>query len=162
MHMFAGSGGDARGFADEGFEVTGLDMDPRACQDFRALTNRPAHVVDIAKLEPFDLSMVAACPDVLVLSAPCKSFSGLMSEAKASTDKYIEMSGLALRAIFLATEAWKKRPRLILFENVPRIKGKRGAHMLEQLRGLLTRYGYKLDGSRRKSAQVFGSRATSR
>lgn len=156
MHMFAGSGGDALGFAEAGFEVVGLDLDPRACKDFRELTKRPAHVVDIAALEPFDLAMIGPCPDVLVLSAPCKSFSGLMSAKKAASDKYVEMSGLALRAIFLATEAWKVKPRLILFENVPRIKGKRGAAMLEQLRKLLAGYGYKLDERTHDCGEIGG------
>ena len=81
-------------------------------------------------------------PDVVFTSAPCKGFSGLLSGAKAESPKYQALNRLTLRGIWLALEAWADDPPgFFVFENVPRIV-QRGAHLLEQIVGLLQAYGY--------------------
>jgi hypothetical protein len=81
-------------------------------------------------------------PHVVFLSAPCKGFSGLLSETKSLTDKYQALNRLTLRGIWLMLEAYKDDPvELIVFENVPRI-ATRGRHLLDQIVGLLRAYGY--------------------
>lgn len=70
-------------------------------------------------------------------SAPCKGFSGLLSESKSKSDKYHALNQLALRGLRLALEAWKHDPiEFWLWENVPRI-ATRGRAVLDQMIGLL-------------------------
>lgn len=64
-----------------------------------------------------------------------------MPAATAATPKYVDMADLAVRGLFLALEAWEKKPRLILLENVPRIQS-RGRHLLDIIIGMLRSYGY--------------------
>jgi site-specific DNA-cytosine methylase len=69
--MFSGSGGLSDGFERAGFETTGLDFDPRACEDHRRLIGRPAHCVDIRAMGPADLrALHPECPDVLARARP--------------------------------------------------------------------------------------------
>ncbi len=75
------------------------------------------------------------------MSPPCKGASGLLSAAKAKTAKYRAMNRLALRWLELMLATWKERPKLILFENVPRLK-QRAAGMLRRVRRLLKGAGY--------------------
>lgn len=148
VHMFAGSGGCTLGFQRAGFRSLGsFDFDPAACRDLVRLTGGPAFCRDLAKLEPGDMNRDTGgvCPDVVVMSAPCKSFSGCMPAARAGEAHYVDMSQLAIRGMFLALEAWgKAKPKIILLENVPRIQT-RGASLLAQIVALLQRYGYATD-----------------
>ena len=81
-------------------------------------------------------------PDILFLSAPCKGFSGLLSETRSRTDKYQALNALTLHGVWLALEAWKNDPvSLIVFENVPRIAN-RGRSLLDRIVALLRSYGY--------------------
>ena len=76
------------------------------------------------------------------MSAPCKGFSGLLSETRSRTDKYQALNALTLRGVWLALEAWKNDPvSLIVFENVPRIAN-RGRTLLDRIVALLRSYGY--------------------
>jgi len=148
VHMFAGSGGCTLGFQRAGFRSLGsFDFDPAACRDLVKLTGGPAFCRDLAKMEPGDMNRDTGgvCPDVVVMSAPCKSFSGCMPAARAGEAHYVDMSQLAIRGMFLALEAWgKAKPKIILLENVPRIQS-RGASLLAQIVSLLQRYGYATD-----------------
>lgn len=147
VHLFAGSGGCTLGFARAGFRSLGsFDFDAAACRDLERLTGGPAFCVDLAAMQPGQmLELTGECPDVVVMSPPCKSFSGCMPAARAGEAHYVDMSQLAVRGVFLALEAWApKRPRLVLLENVPRIQS-RGAALLAQVVALLQRSGYTTD-----------------
>lgn len=81
-------------------------------------------------------------PHIVFLSAPCKGFSGLMSEGVSRTAKYLALSRLTLRGVWLVLEAYADDPvEMILFENVPRI-ATRGRAFLDQIGALLRQYGY--------------------
>lgn len=148
VHLFAGSGGCTLGFQRAGFRSLGsFDFDVKSCRDLERLTGGPAFCRDLAALQPAELRELTRgeCPDVVVMSPPCKSFSGCMPAARAGEDRYVDMSQLAVRGVFLALEAWApKLPRLVLLENVPRIQS-RGAELLAQVVALLQRYGYTTD-----------------
>lgn len=172
LHLFSGIGGGALGFQQATEEwkgirgefetLAGIDNDPEACADFRALTGAPAHCMDLFSPEdyvafhgqkppnewkevlPGDLLKATngRCPDVIFTSPPCKGFSGLLPSKSASSDKYQALNRLTVRGIFLALEAYKHDlPGLILLENVPRITS-RGAKLLKLIKGMLESYGY--------------------
>ena len=81
-------------------------------------------------------------PHIVFLSAPCKGFSGLLSETLSLTDKYQALNRLTLRGMWLTLEAFQDNPpELIIFENVPRI-ARRGRVLLDRIGALLRHYGY--------------------
>lgn len=144
LHLYAGMGGAALGYQRAGFHSVGaVDVDPLACRALEYLTGERATCADLGAMTPGELR--AAClgrPDVVALSPPCKSFSGCLPASVAVTDKYVDLSSLSLRGIWLALEAWAELPPpLICLENVPRITT-RGRHWLDQVTGLLHAYGY--------------------
>lgn len=154
LFLFSGIGAGALGFLDVQVELSGrrgrfrslggVDLDAVACKDFERLTHSPALVADIATMTPDELRAFAGerAPDVVFMSPPCKAFSGLMSPKKAATPKYVEMSRLAVDGVRLTLDAWgTDGPKLILFENVPRI-ATRGAKLLAEIRRLLRSRGY--------------------
>ncbi len=90
--------------------------------------------------------IVAACggraPDIIFLSPPCRSFSGLLPRGRTGEAKYRALSRLVCRGLFLVMEAFKADPpRLIILENVPRIE-QRGADLIDRNISLLQSYGY--------------------
>jgi site-specific DNA-cytosine methylase len=172
FHLFAGLGGGARGFnrgeARVGNLVArfrclgGIDVDPGAMRDFERLAGVPGTVLDLFDREqyrafhgresglewreatPQDIQRAAGGerPHIVFLSAPCKGFSGLLSEAKSRTDKYQALNRLTLRGVWLMLEAWTDDPpELVLFENVPRL-ATRGRALLDQITAMLRSYGY--------------------
>lgn len=171
-HLFCGLGGGARGFNRASARVGnmvarfqclgGIDVNRGAIKDFERLAGVPGTVLDLFDREqyiafhgkepprgwrpamPQDIvrSFSYLRPHILFLSAPCKGFSGLLSESKSKTAKYQALNKLTLRGVWLALEAYKDDPvELILFENVPRI-ATRGRHLLDQIVALLRSYGY--------------------
>lgn len=172
FHLFCGLGGGAAGFNMASPRVGnlqakfrcigGVDVDPAGIRDFQRLAGVEGTVLDMfdrdqyrafhgieppaewKEATPADIRRAAGNerPDIVFLSAPCKGFSGLLSEGKSKTDKYQALNGLALGGLLLMLEAWPDDPPdLILFENVPRI-ATRGRHLLDQITGLLRGYGY--------------------
>lgn len=153
LHLFCGLGGGALGFQEaEAFHkglrgrfqtLVGIDNDPEACKDFEALTGAPSLCRDVATMELEDMRAATGgiAPDVVFTSPPCKGFSGLLSNSKASTDRYQALNRLVFQGLYLILEAFDRKPRLILLENVPRIQN-RGKVLLRQVRELLMRYGY--------------------
>lgn len=171
-HLFCGLGGGAKGFnaarpvlgnQRARFRcVGGIDNDPAAIADFGRAAGVAGTVLDM-----FDRSQYTAFhgaeppatwreatpadihaafhherPHIVFLSAPCKGFSGLLSEGKSKTEKYQALNRLTLRGIWLLLEAYKDDPaEMLLFENVPRI-ATRGRHLLDQIGDLLRAYGY--------------------
>lgn len=132
-HMFCGIGGKALGAAaavatfgaaTARFETLGgIDIDPLACRDFEALTGAPALCADVHELQPADLRRFFGrrAPDVIMMSPPCKGFSGLLSAKRALEEKYQRMNALMERALFLIASTWPTPPSLVFVENVPRI-----------------------------------------
>lgn len=171
-HLFCGLGGGAKGFNDGYARVGnvqsksrcigGIDVDQAGINDFHKLGGSNGRVMDLfdrsqyiafhgkepptgwREMMPADIrrALNNERPDIRFLSAPCKGFSGLLSETKSKTNKYQALNRLTLRGIWLALEAYQDDPAdLILFENVPRIMN-RGRHLLDQITGLLRQYGY--------------------
>lgn len=159
LHLFSGSGGCTLGFVRAGLVSLGsLDFDPKACRDLERLTGTSSFCVDLAKLTVAELRALTGgrCPDVVVLSAPCKSFSGCMPAKRAGSEKYVKMSGLAVRGVFLALEAWApKQPRLFFFENVPRIQT-RGKALLASIVKMLQAKGYSVNQDTHDCGEVGG------
>lgn len=149
--MFCGSGGLSIGYDRAGFDTTGIDYDPRACEDHRNVGKTIQ--ADILAMGPGDLqALYPECPDVYGSSSPCIGFSGCLPEATSKTAKYQGFNSLALHGIQLGLEAWKgaktgrKVPGLIILENVPRIQS-RGKDLLRHMIGLLHAEGYAVEMS---------------
>lgn len=171
-HIFAGGGFGAKGFNKAKPSVGtmlghmrcvgGIDVDALAVKDFGVQTGVPGTCMDLFDLEqylafhghmpppgwkqamPVDIQRAFGFerPHIIFLSAPCKGFSGLLSQAKSLTDKYQALNRLTLRGVWLALEAFKDDPvEMIVFENVPRI-ATRGRYLLDQIIALLRSYGY--------------------
>lgn len=172
FHLFAGLGGGAKGFNRGRAELNGLraryrciggvDVSPAAIRDFNRLSGVKGTVLDMFDREqyrafhgqeppahwkeatPDDIRRAAGNehPHIVFLSAPCKGFSGLLSESRSKENKYQALNRLTTRGIFLMLEAFRDDlPEFILFENVPRIVT-RGRKLLDQITSLLNHYGY--------------------
>jgi site-specific DNA-cytosine methylase len=117
FHLFCGLGGGAKGFNRGRAQVGklraafrcigGVDVDPAAVLDFKRLTGVPATALDMFDREqylafhgheppedwreatPADIRNAAGNdrPHIVFLSAPCKGFSGLLSESRSKGDK---------------------------------------------------------------------------
>jgi site-specific DNA-cytosine methylase len=185
-HLFCGIGAGARGFNKARPKVGntvakfrclgGIDIDAQAIADFGRMTGAAGTVLDLADRSQYiaihgneppagwheattaDIhrAMGYERPHIWFLSAPCKGFSGLLSQAKSLTDKYQALNRLTLRGIWLALEAYKDDPvEMILFENVPRI-ATRGRHLLDQITSLLRSYGYAVAETTHDCGEIGG------
>lgn len=152
LFPFCGLGGGADGFARSRARlfgqtarfrvVGGIDFDAGSCADFEQIVGAPTLCADIARLTRSDLLQLwPDTPDVVFLSPPCKGASGLLPVEKSKAPKYQAMNRLALDWIELMLSAWDTPPRLVLIENVPRLK-QRASAMLRQIRSLLRKAGY--------------------
>jgi site-specific DNA-cytosine methylase len=185
-HLFCGIGAGAKGFNKARPSVGtltgrfrcigGIDSDRQAIEDFGRRTGTPGTVLDL-----FDRSQYIAFhgrepgaewreagttdihrafgyerPHIVFLSAPCKGFSGLLSESKSHTEKYQALNRLTLRGIWLTLEAYKDDPvEMLLFENVPRI-ATRGRQLLNQITALLRHYGYAVSETTHDCGELGG------
>ncbi len=172
FHLFCGLGGGAKGFnrgqarvgnTEAKFKcLGGIDVDAGAIADFQRLTGTPGTVLDMFSRDqytafhgheppsdwkeatPADIHAAAGNqrPNIIFLSAPCKGFSGLLSQTRSTTPKYQALNQLTVRGMWLALEAWAEDPpELIIFENVPRIAS-RGRELMNKITSMLQRYGY--------------------
>ena len=172
FHLFCGLGGGAKGFnagearvgaMEAEFRcIGGVDNDAAAIADFGRAAGTPGTVLDMFSREQFeafhgrepsadwrestpeDIQRAAGGerPHIVFLSAPCKGFSGLLSQTRSTTPKYQALNGLTLRGVWLMLEAWRDDPpELVIFENVPRIAN-RGRPLLDKIGALLEAYGY--------------------
>jgi site-specific DNA-cytosine methylase len=170
--LFCGIGGGAIGFnrgearvgstRAKSVCIGGIDVDAASCRDFETNVGVKATCLDLFTLEQYvafhgrmpPAGWTEAVPGAIIrafggrrpntafLSAPCKGFSGLLSESSSKLDKYQALNGLTLRGVWLLLEAYKDDPvELIVFENVPRI-ATRGRYLLDQIIALLRSYGY--------------------
>lgn len=171
-HLCCGSGFGAKGFRKGNARVGnlvakfrnigGVDVDPAGVRDFERFAGVKGTLLDLMSLEqyrafhghepppgwreatPDDIraAMGYERPHIWFISAPCKGFSGLLSEKASASAKYQALNGLTLRAVWLALEAYKDDPaEFILFENVPRIAN-RGRPLLRAIQALYDDYGY--------------------
>jgi site-specific DNA-cytosine methylase len=184
FHLCCGSGSGAAGFNDATAVmgklfgkfrcIGGIDVDPAACIDFEQLAGVKASLIDLMDEEQYSafhgdrpgrnwrpatpndiwLAQGREHPDVVFMSAPCKGFSGLLSEAASKSDKYQALNGLTLRGIWLLLEANKDKPiKIILFENVPRI-ATRGRYFLDQIAPLFRAYGYAMQETKHDCGEI--------
>lgn len=154
-HIFCGIGGKglgaaaavaAHGDVSATFEtVGGIDIDPLACRDFEMLVGAPALCADVHELQPADLRRFLGrrAPDVVMMSPPCKGFSGLLSAKRAAEPRYQLMNQLMERALFLVVSTWKTPPKLIFVENVPRIQS-RGRDTIRRCIAMGEAHGYAI------------------
>jgi site-specific DNA-cytosine methylase len=171
-HGFCGLAGGAKGFNRGSARVGnvqarfrcigGFDVDPAAIRDFGRLAGVPGTVLDLfdrhqyeawhgspppdgwceATAEDIRRSANYERPHIVFGSAPCKGFSGLLSNERSTSARYQALNQLAIRGLWLMLEAWRDDlPELVLWENVPRI-ATRGRAVLDQMVGLLRAYGY--------------------
>lgn len=172
FHLFCGLGGGAKGFNRGNARVGnmearfrcigGIDVDAGAIADFQRLAGTPGTVLDLfdrgqyqafhgeeppanwREATPEDIQAAAGGerPHIVFLSAPCKGFSGLLSQSRSATPKYVALNRLTERGVWLMLEAWRDDPpELIIFENVPRIAS-RGRHLLDRIVAMLEHYNY--------------------
>lgn len=134
--------------------IGGVDVDAAGVRDFERLVGVKGTVLDLFSRQQYidfhgkeppagwreattsDIHAAASNerPHIVFISAPCKGFSGLLSEILSRSRKYQALNGLTERAILLMLEAWKEDPpELIVFENVPRI-AHRGRALLDRIR----------------------------
>ncbi len=170
--MFSAIGAGAKGMAEARVSVAGMDgewqclggmdIDAHANAVFERELGVRATTMDLMDREQFvafhgheppaawreatpaDVRAAAQHqhPHAVFLSAPCKGFSGLLSETKSRTDKYQALNRLTLRGVWLMLEAWADDPvEMILFENVPRLAN-RGRALLDRITAMLRAYGY--------------------
>src|SRR5690606_2020285 len=135
----------ARSRSGSRFESIGaFDLDELACKDFELLTGAMAQVVDLGKIKPWQMAKrCEGVPDVVVMSPPCKGFSGCLPESMSKQEKYEALNKLAYDAVKLAVKSWPgQMPKLILLENVPRMLN-RGAKWLAKITKLLRKHGYE-------------------
>lgn len=154
-HIFCGIGGKglgaARAIARHGdvearFEtIGGIDFDANACKDFEMLVGAPTLCADVHELEPADLLRLfgPVAPDAIMMSPPCKGFSGLLSAKRAAEPRYQRMNMLMERALFLVLSTWEVPPKLIFVENVPRIAS-RGKDTVRRCVAMGHAHGYAI------------------
>ncbi len=186
FHLFCGLGGGAKGFnqgeARVGNMVAkfrcigGIDVDAAAIRDFGKLAGVPGTLLDLFDREQYrdfhgveppetwreattvDIQRAAGNerPHIVFLSAPCKGFSGLLSDVRSKTDKYQALNRLTLRGVWLMLEAFADDPpELIVFENVPRIAS-RGRALLDRINTLLRHYGYAVAETTHDCGEIGG------
>ena len=186
FHLFCGLGGGAKGFNMGTARVGnlkaryrcigGVDVDPSAIKDFKRLAGVEGTLLDLFDRQQYEdfhgqeppqgwkevgpeaIHKAAGFerPHVVFLSAPCKGFSGLLSEARSRGRRYKALNKLTLRGVWLMLEAWNDDPpELVVFENVPRIMT-RGRHLLDQITGLLRSYGYAVAETSHDCGEIGG------
>lgn len=145
--------------------IGGIDSDPAGLADFERLTGARGTLLDLFDRDQYeafhghppppgwreatapDIRRAAGyqVPDCVTISAPCKGISGLLSEKIAATLKYQALNQLTVRCVRLMREAWPDpahAPRIVLFENVPRILSARGRHLTDQILAIFRDWGF--------------------
>lgn len=155
LFPFCGIGGGALGFQGASLRMErlglsarfrvlgGIEYEPGTARDFERLTGAPCLAMDVRKISPALLRewFGPDAPDVVFFSPPCKGASGLLSEELAASEKYAAMNELAIVWLELMFQAWPEGPRLVLMENVPRIRT-RAAGTMKRVRAILRAHGY--------------------
>lgn len=156
---FGGYGGGAMGALMAEVRLCGIrgrfrhvgsfDRSERACENYRYLTGHEQTTIDARELTAGGTRDIygPVAPDMMLLSAPCQGASALLSEAKAATEHYQALNELAVIWTRVMLAAWTSGPRIILFENVPRITV-RAKPVIDEVKRLLRARGYVIhDGA---------------
>ena len=186
LFLFSGSGGATlgtqrakvnwRGMEGNFRTLAGIDVDPKACENFRYLTGSKAVCLDLFERRdyvafhgheplpnwneatPEDIFKATGgeYPDFVFLSPPCKGFSALLPQKTAETERYQALNRLVVRGIFLTLEAFKDDlPAFFFLENVPRIVS-RGKKLLHTITKMLESYGYVVNGRSHDLGEIAG------
>lgn len=154
--LFGGGGGMALGTqeADARFRehegrfscAGGYDYDADACRAFEYLTGCPETQLDATEATREDIWRIFGrkSPHAFWCSAPCKGGSPLVSDALASTPKYVAMNMLNYVGIRTVLDAYEgDEPAYFVLENVPNITSDaRGAEMVRACIKLFKSRGY--------------------
>lgn len=186
FHLFCGLGGGAKGFNRGNARVGnmearfrcigGIDVDAGAIADFQRLSGARGTALDLfdrdqyrdfhgeeppagwQEATPADVQAAAGgeTPNIVFLSAPCKGFSGLLSQSRSTTPRYQALNRLTLRGMWLTLEAFADDPpELFVFENVPRIAN-RGRELLDRIVAMLEHYGYHVAETTHDCGEIGG------
>ena len=141
IDVFAGGGGLTVGLKRAGFEVAAaVEIEEHAYATYRA--NHPevyALKQDVRTVSGRDLQ-AGVCReriDLLAGCPPCQGFTSLTSKYRRDDARNALVSEMTRLALEL-------RPRAIMMENVPRLKGKKGKHLYDDLWRDLEALGYRL------------------
>ena len=137
--LFSGMGGFASGFANAGFDlIWANDSDSNACATFRhRLPAVTVHEKDIKKLS-VDLDGLATV-DVLIGGFPCQSFSQAGDRRGFDDPRgelFLEIPRL------LGEYGARRKPRLVVLENVPHLLYGANGTWFERVRYTLRQAGY--------------------
>ncbi|MEM0023146.1 MAG: DNA cytosine methyltransferase [Thermofilaceae archaeon] len=141
MDLFCGAGGFARGFRDEGFEITlGVDNVEVVAKTFKVnFPSAEVLVEDVGSLRSEDLASLVGHVDVVIGSPPCEPFTGANPLRKPNPmDRLYEdpIGRLVLHFIRIVGDL---KPKIFVMENVPAlIEGP----LREALRKEFARVGY--------------------
>lgn len=121
--------------------IGGVDIDAAACANFEMFTGVKQTCADITTMTVLDLERAAdfELPDIVVITAPCKGSTKLITDEKAEEPHYQALNQLAIRFLKLALAAgW--RPAFWIFENVPNVTT-RARKMIAEMKKLLRSIG---------------------
>ncbi len=106
LDLFSGMGGFSLGFAQEGFEVIGVDIDPHACRAYRA---------NVGHCIRADLRREAVYhhADVVLAGPPCRPWSVLNQARRRSMHPDYPLPMAVIHHVAAI------RPRVVVMENVP-------------------------------------------
>lgn len=138
-----------------------VDPAPLRLPDGSVLAAKPSKKPRWREATPYDLLAAAGGrhPNIVFLSPPCKSFSGLLARRRCDEAKYQALSRLVVRGLFLTMEAFKDDlPEFVILENVPRIE-QRGAELIERNIALLRSYGYAVQTTIHDCGEIAGGAA---
>lgn len=168
LFVFCGIGGGALGFKKARAEfrrlgisaqfeiVGGIEIDESTARDFERLTGAPCLVMDVRHVTPELLRELFGDEiDLIFFSPPCKQACGLLSKEIAFSPKYVEMGALGIVWCKVMFEAWPRGPRLLLMENVPRIRT-RAPQVMEEIRATLREHGYLIHESAHDCGELGG------
>ena len=115
LDLFCGLGGFSDGLALEGFEVLGVEIEPKIAK----LYKHPVIVADVMSLNPEDFRGY----DLIVGSPPCRDFSqiGVLFRKRWKSPPDPEGKGMELVNAFVRFVKVAE-PRFWLMENVPRLQ----------------------------------------
>ena len=113
LDLFCGLGGWSDGLAKEGFDILGVEIEPKIAE----LYKHNVIVEDVRNLDPIDYQGY----DLIVGSPPCRDFTQLTSFGHRWKDPPNPERGLELVKTFL-NFVEIAQPKYWLMENVPRLE----------------------------------------
>ncbi|MBQ9001520.1 MAG: DNA cytosine methyltransferase [Eggerthellaceae bacterium] len=135
VDLFSGCGGMSLGFKNAGFELlAAYDNWQPALDVYKCNFDSPAFLRDLSDESVVD-EISALRPDVIIGGPPCQDFS--------QAGKRSEGGGRAILTVRYGEIIAECRPKLIVMENVPRV---RTSKAMESIRTLLKDCGYGLTG----------------